>query len=152
MDEVSSERPHTKTTSSVHRTGNQIQYTLMPLPNSKANARSNPIWISKWTQFPRTVVMGIIARGTGTRLIRCALSTSELVLMLQASEKKLKGINPQRTNTGKSFCELGKILVKTNVNTPIVTRGFRSDHNTPSDILRYRVLKSFWIRLPMTKA
>jgi hypothetical protein len=72
-----------------------------------------------------------------------APSTMELVPDAHASEKKLYGTSPHRTRMGKfSSCE-GKILVKTNVSTPIITRGFRSDQNAPSDIFRYRILKSF---------
>src|SRR5579875_3286655 len=42
---------------------------------------------------------------------------------------------------------LGKILVKTNVNKPISTKGFRMDQKTPKDMLRYRILKSLTMRL-----
>jgi hypothetical protein len=43
---------------------------------------------------------------------------------------------PQRIKSPKSGTLLGKILVNTNVSTPIITRGFKSDHSTPSDMFR----------------
>ena len=75
------------------------------------------------------------------------LSTTDVVPELQAKVKKLKGTRPQRTKTGNLGCELGKIFVKTKVSAPMMTKGFNNDHNTPNDMLRYRTLKSFWIRL-----
>ena len=44
-----------------------------------------------------------------------------------------------------------KILVKTKVITPIITKGFKRDQKIPRDMFRYRILKSFWIRFGMTK-
>lgn len=35
--------------------------------------------------------------------------------------------------------------------TPIRTRGFNKDQSTPSDMFRYRALKSFRVRLETTK-
>jgi hypothetical protein len=80
--------------------------------------------------------MGIISRGTATRLINCALSTTDVVPQDQATLKKLYGTMPQRIKSPKSGTLLGKILVNTNVSTPIITRGFKSDHSTPSDMFR----------------
>jgi hypothetical protein len=40
----------------------------------------------------------------------------------------------------------GKMIVKTNVSTPIITIGFRTDQRTPSDIFRYRIRKSLRTR------
>ena len=55
----------------------------------------------------------------------------------QAPEKKLKGTRPHMIKTGKCGVELfGNILVNTKVSTPIITMGFSSDQNTPSDIFR----------------
>src|SRR3989442_4163016 len=90
--------------------------------------------------------MGIISRGTGTRLMIDVLSVSELVPVAHASVKKLNGTRPQSTKTGNpGVVLLGKILVNTNVNAPIITSGFNRDQNTPRDRLRYLSLKSFWI-------
>ena len=51
--------------------------------------------------------------------------------------KKLNGTSPHSTNTAKWGIDwLTKILVKTNVSTPISTSGFNSDQKTPSDMLR----------------
>src|SRR5690349_1244537 len=108
--------------------------------------------MSRWTQFERTAERGITSRGTVTRLINAALSTRDVVPVSQASVKKLKGTRPQSTNAEKWRTELfGKILVRTNVITPIMTSGLRSDQKMPSDILRYRILKSFSISFGITK-
>jgi hypothetical protein len=91
--------------------------------------------------------MGTISRGTGTRFTSPALSTIEVVPEIHAIEKKLNGIIPQSTNTGKCWMGfLENTRVKTKVRTPIMTRGFTSDHNMPSDMFRYRIRKSFRIR------
>src|SRR5438270_7628121 len=106
----------------------------------------------RWTQLESTDDSGITSRGTVSRLIRDALSTNEVVPVAQAIVKKLKGTRPQSTNAGKCRTELfAKILVRTNVITPIITRGFRRDQKIPSDIFRYRILKSFSISLGNTK-
>src|ERR1700687_1483384 len=108
--------------------------------------------MSRCTQFERTAERGITSRGTATRLISGALSTSEVVPDAQAMVKKLKGTRPQSTNAGNRWIELfAKILVRTNVITPIMTRGLRSDQKIPSDIFRYRILKSFSISFGITK-
>src|SRR5207253_2283103 len=105
-----------------------------------------------WTQLARTAERGITSRGTVTRLINDALSTMEVVPDAQAIVKKLKGTRPQSTNAGNRWIELfAKILVRTNVITPIMTRGLRRDQKIPSDIFRYRILKSFSISLGNTK-
>jgi hypothetical protein len=70
----------------------------------------------------------------------------ELVPEAQASAKKLYGTSPHRTNTGKLSAVDGKIRVKTNVRTAIITMGFNSDQNAPRDMFRYRILKSFRTR------
>ena len=81
-----------------------------------------------------------------------ALSMSEPVPVLQARVKKLKGTSPHNTKTGNCGRRLGKITVKTKVSAAMVTRGFSNDQRTPRDMLRYRTLKSFWIRLANRKA
>ena len=84
-----------------------------------------------------TVAIGMISRGTGTRLMMCQLSTSELVPVLQAMVKKLKGTRPQRTKVGKCrMLLLGKIFVNTKVKVPMITSGFSRDQNTPRDMFR----------------
>src|SRR5450759_2873372 len=94
----------------------------------------------------------MISRGTITRLIRPALSTREVVPLSHAIVKKLYGTRPQRMKTGKCGIEVfTKIFVNTNVMTPIMTRGFSNDQKRPSDMFRYRILKSFWIRAGSTK-
>src|SRR5947207_15192801 len=95
--------------------------------------------------------MGTISRGNGTRLIRLALSISEVVPEIQAMEKKLNGTSPHIRNNGKLGSELGRTLLKTKVSTPIVTRGFNKDQNTPRDMLRYRMRKSVRTRCCRTK-
>ena len=102
-------------------------------------------------QVERTAEMGNTTRGTRTFLIIEAFSTMQFVPVSQAMVKKLNGTRPQSTNTGKCSVLAGKILVKTKVITSIITEGFRSDQNTPNDILRYRIRKSFRIRHFMTK-
>ena len=93
--------------------------------------------MNRCRQLESTAASGMITRGAGTRLIRFELSTSEVVPVIQATLKKLYGTRPHITNTGKcGTVRLTNILVKTKVSTPIITRGFKSDHNTPSDILR----------------
>ena len=80
--------------------------------------------------------MGMTSRGTGTRLMRPALSTRDVVPLSQPTEKKLKGTSPQNRKTAKcGICD-AMILVKTNVSTPIMTKGFSIDQNTPSDMFR----------------
>src|SRR5262249_54872017 len=96
--------------------------------------------------FENALVMGIIFRGTATRLINPALSTSEVVPLCQASAKKLNGTMPHSRKTVQCGVEFLKILVKTNVYTPSITRGFSSDHSTLSAILRKRTTKSFSTR------
>ena len=87
-------------------------------------------------QFESTPAIGKTARGVVTRLIMPALSTIEVVPLLHAIVKKLKGTRPQRTNTGNFAIPLGNRRVKTKVRTLIITSGFRSDHNTPKDMFR----------------
>lgn len=86
--------------------------------------------------FPRTLAISTACRGTGTRLIRWALSMIDVVPLAQAWLKKLKGMMPHNTKTGNLEIELGKIFVNTNVNTAIMTSGFTSDQKTPSDMFR----------------
>src|ERR1017187_10949462 len=90
--------------------------------------------MNRCKQFESTAANGMISRGAGTRLMRPALSTSEVVPELQAMLKKLKGTRPHITNRAKSGLGLLSILVKTNVSTPIITSGFKSDQRTPSDM------------------
>jgi hypothetical protein len=78
----------------------------------------------------------MISRGTIRRLMKPALSTREVVPEIHAIEKKLYGTNPQRRKTGKFGTVEGKIFVKTNVITPIITSGFKSDQKIPSDMFR----------------
>src|SRR3954447_139363 len=99
--------------------------------------------MTRCRQLDRTLAIGTISRGTGTRLIRFALSTIAPVPVAHATEKKVYGTSPQSKNTGNLGVFAGKILVKTNVSTVIITIGFRSDQNAPSDMFRYRILKSF---------
>jgi hypothetical protein len=51
-------------------------------------------------ELPSTAAVGHTSRGTGTRLIRLALSTTEVVPALHARLKKVKGIRPHSTKTG----------------------------------------------------
>ena len=61
----------------------------------------------------------------------------DVVPASHAPEKKLYGTRPHMINTAKCGVEvLGNILVKTKVSTPIITMGFRTDHNTPRDMFR----------------
>jgi hypothetical protein len=92
--------------------------------------------MTRCTQFDSTAAKGMISRGAGTRLIRPALSTIEVVPEIQAMLKKLKGTRPHITNRDQSGLALLSILVKTNESTPIITRGFKSDQRTPRDMLR----------------
>ena len=88
-------------------------------------------------QFENTEAIGRSCRGTAKRFTKCALSTSDVVAVTQASAKKLNGTNPHKTNSGKlGIAGLGKTLVNMNVRTPIITKGFNSDHSTPSDMFR----------------
>ncbi len=80
--------------------------------------------------------MGTISRGMGTRFTKPVLSTIDVVPVSHAIAKKLYGTMPQSRNTGNCFDELGKIFVKTKVNTPIITMGFSKDQRTPSDMFR----------------
>ena len=48
--------------------------------------------------------------------------------------KKLKGTRPHITNNDQCGSGLLSILVKTNVSTPIITKGFKSDQSTPKDM------------------
>src|SRR5512140_560173 len=115
----------------------------MPFPKNRVKAISNPACTPKCTVFPRTEETGTISRGKPTFLIRPLLSKTDVEPLSQATEKKLNGTSPVSTNKGKS--SIGppdRILRKTNVRTPIITSGFASDQNTPSDMFRYRILKS----------
>ena len=77
------------------------------------------------------------SRGTGTRLIRPALSTSEVVPVDQAMAEEVKWHQPaQHEDREMRDGLLTKILVKTNVSTPIITSGFSRDQNTPRDMFR----------------
>src|SRR6266581_4939787 len=103
-------------------------------------------------QFESTAAIGRSCRGTATRFTKFALSTSDMVALTQAIAKKLNATSPHNTNRGKFGIDgLGKILVNMKVRTPIITRGFSMDHNTPSDMFRYRTLKSFMTRFDKTK-
>src|SRR4051812_27451022 len=90
--------PQTKTISSAHTTGSHSQCTLKPLWENTATVSNSKIWTSRWMQHDSTVVMGMISRGTGTRLIRPALSTMEVVPVPQATVKKLNGTMPHMRN------------------------------------------------------
>ena len=50
---------------------------------------SSTIWADIFTQLPRTLAMGMISRGTGTRLMSEALSSREVVPMDQEMLKML---------------------------------------------------------------
>src|SRR4051812_44864695 len=91
--------PVTKTTSSSHTTGSHNQYRLGRSPDANTKISSSPTWISRCWPFAITAVSGINSRGTVTRLMRCALSTSETVPEISPTEKKLNGTNPQSTKT-----------------------------------------------------
>src|ERR1017187_6336058 len=134
--DVIRERPHTNITSSPHINGSQIQWRFGAFPDKNTSPIKRPIWINRCKQFESTAASGMISRGAGTRLIRPALSTSEVVPELQVMLKKLKGTKPHITNRAKSGLGFLSILVKTNVSTPIITRGFKSDQSIPSDMLR----------------
>src|SRR6266496_1845996 len=98
-------------------------------------------------QFENTAAIGRSCRGTATRFTKLALSTSDVVAVTQAIEKKLNATNPHNTYSGKfGIAGLGKTFVNMNVSTPIITRGFSMDQSTPSDMFRYRTLKSFMTR------
>ena len=61
----------------------------------------------------------------------------EVVPVAQEMEKKLNGTRPQSTKAGKCFDEgSANTFVKTNVSTPIMTRGLASDHPSPRLMLR----------------
>src|SRR3954447_11331595 len=45
----------------------------------------------------------------------------------------------------------GKMIVNTNVRTPIITMGFSTDHKTPKDMFRYRIRKSLRTRFSNRK-
>src|ERR1051325_3909597 len=107
--------------------------------------------MTRCTQLERTLEIGMTSRGTVRRLMKLALSMIDVVPLAQASVKKLYGTSPHSTKVAKcGMVLLAKIFVKTNVMTPIMTKGLRSDQKTPRDILRYRILKSFWMRFGMT--
>ena len=74
-------------------------------------------------------------------------SINDVVPVLHAIEKKLKGTRPHSTKTGKFSTLFGKILVKMKVSTDIMMIGFNRDQNAPRDIFRYRIVKSFRINL-----
>src|SRR6266478_5439271 len=120
----------------IHSTGSHSQWMLTPLPYQRAMLSRSAIWIRRCSVLESTLAMGMISRGNGTRLIRLALSISEVVPEIQAIEKKLNGTNPHIRNKGKLGSELGRTLVKTKVSTAIITRGFNRDQNTPRDMLR----------------
>src|SRR6266700_2010753 len=148
---VSNDRPTTNTTSKPNTSGSQSQCTFAPNPKAITKASSSAIWMRRCRQQESTVQIGITSRGTGTRLIRLALSSTDPVPELQAIEKKLNGSRPQNKNTGKCGSGFLKILVKTNVSTVIMTMGFTRLQSTPSDMLRYRTLKSFITSLRIRK-
>jgi hypothetical protein len=61
----------------------------------------------------------------------------DVVPVPQARLKKLKGTIPQSTKTGNfGIAVLGKILVKTKVRTPIMTKGLTRDQKIPKDMFR----------------
>src|ERR1019366_3976382 len=135
--EKNSASPQTNTICIAHTNGSQSHWRLTLTPEIRSTENKRPICTSRGTQLESTVVMGTISRGTGTRLMRPALSTMEVVPVLQATVKKLKGAVPQSTNTAKwGMFGLEKTLVKTKVSTPIMTSGLSSDQRTPSDIFR----------------
>src|SRR5437764_1462709 len=105
-------------------TGSQSQYLLMATCEPMAIASSNATCTSRWMLQDNTVETGTTSRGTGRRLISPALSTIEVVPPLQAMVKKLYGTMPHSTNSGKFGRGSLKILVQTNVMTPIITSGF----------------------------
>ena len=72
---------------------------------------SIPNWISRCGTLDKTVEIGTTSRGTATRLIRPALPMIDIVPVDQASAKKLNGMIPQRTKTGKCGSAEVKILV-----------------------------------------
>jgi hypothetical protein len=120
----------------VHKNGNQSQLAFGRYPYQNAIENRIPIWMKRCKQLEKTAASGMITLGIATLLISDALSAIEVVPVLHATEKKLNGTMPHRRNTGKLGTLETKILVKTNVNTAIMTRGFSMDHNAPSDMLR----------------
>src|SRR5664280_88428 len=132
--EKNSAIPQTNTICIAHTRGSQTHWRLTPIPEIRSTANKRPICTSRWTQLERTLVMGTISRGTGTRLIRPALSTMDVVPVIHDTVKKLKGTMPQSTNTAKwGMFGLGKIRVKTKVNTNIMTSGVRSEERKTRD-------------------
>src|SRR5690242_16653066 len=120
----------------------------MPKMNMKAKRRET--WMRRCMQFDRTAAIGMISRGTGTRLMRLELSRIEVVPVSQDRVKKLYGTRPLRTKTAKCGMVLtANTFVQTKVRTPIMTRGFSKDQKMPSDMFRYLILKSFFIRTGM---
>ena len=69
---------------------------------------SSTIWKDRCAQLLNTLAMGMISRGTGTRLMSPALSTREAVPPNQEMVNTLKGTIPHITNTAK----LGILLTK----------------------------------------
>src|ERR1035438_8312265 len=145
--EKKSANPQTNTICSPQTSGIQSHWRLIVSPEIRATEINRAICTNRCTQLDRTLVMGTTSRGTGTRLIRPALSTMEVVPVIHATVKKLNGTMPHRANTAKcGMFGLGKILVKTTVNTPTMTSGLISDQKTPSDMFRYRIWKCFSTR------
>src|SRR5690348_8022764 len=94
-------------------------------------------------QLARTLAMGINCRGSTTCLTKAAFSTSDDVDVPQVCVKNENGTNPHIANTGKFGIFGGNTFVNTKVRMETVTTGFSNDQKTPSDIFRYRTLKSF---------
>src|ERR1700686_3089135 len=101
--------------------------------------------MSKCGQQDNTVESVTASRGTPRRLIKPTFDVIETVPASQQVAKKLNGIIPHRTKRGNFSTREGKIWVKIKVRTPIMTNGFNKDQNTPRDMFRYRILKSFRI-------
>src|SRR5262249_10532182 len=116
--------------------GSQSQWMLTPLPYQRATHSKSAIWIIRCKVFDSTLATGMISRGKGTRLMRLALSTSEVAPEIQLIVKKLNGTNPHSRNKGNCGCLLGISAVNTKVSTTIITSGFSSDQNTPKDMFR----------------
>src|SRR6266849_3204661 len=77
-DEVASDSPHTKTISITQMYGSQSQAKLGLMPEMNTNSTSRPIWINRCRQLANTDEIGMISRGTGTRLINPKLSATEV--------------------------------------------------------------------------
>src|SRR5580704_6391080 len=128
--------PLTKIMKKPQITGSHTQCLLTVYPNTSVVMSKSAIWMTRCKQLLSTDATGMISRGIATRLTNAVPSTIACVPEPHAKLKKLNGTSPQSTKTGNDGWGLGKIFVKTNVNTLMVTSGFSRDQNTPKDMLR----------------